>query len=919
MNNLTSWREIITPHDDVMKGVYKNSDFAIDLAQSTSGEGRDEYSNPNEFFSRTYLTSGMKGLLLQAAKRVTNQDGDPVMQIKTAFGGGKTHSMLALYHFMRSGNNIKSVREILDEAKISALPRVNIAVLVGTALNVSEARVSKVFPDIKINTFWGEMAAQLAESSGDKTIFERVRKNDEDGTSPGSQVLREIFDSCGPCLILMDEIVAYGRKLNDRKLSAGTFGNFITFIQELTEAARTSKNSLIAASIPESDMEVADSQGKEICRTIEKFFGRIETIYNPVEPREGFEVVRRRLFKECANPEARDITADSFSKFYRYNKKDFPFEASELSYKDRIISCYPIHPEIFDRLYKEWSTLENFQRTRGVLRFMASVIYNLWDKSDSNALIMPGSIDFSEQNIRTNLIKSLSSQDTWSAIIDNEVDGLDSIPRKNDREITRYGKDHASIKIARAIMLGSAPSSPSQQKTKRGIDSASIRLGVIQPGENISVYNDALNTLRDSLAYLYSDSDGNNFWYDTRPTLRKTVDERASQVDDLKIDSEIIKRLGKMNRGQIFSGVHVCPDSAFDVTDEQRARLVILPPSKSYNGRDDDIAKKFCLEIMNDCGRSPRMHKNMLVFLAPDSENLEGLRKIARFYIAWRSISDDREILNLDSRQIRETQANIKRYDDEIMNKLCSVWIWLLVPSLENGQDLKNLNFERYRISNDGSNLIERTESAIKDYDLIYTSWAPENLRFELDKLLWDGKNDICVKTLWDCLTQYCYLPKLAKYSVLETAIKRGLESDKYFALADSKDSDGKYINFRYNFSCESVNKESYLVKPEFIPKPEESKPQDSTKPEQEKITTPEPEHKTREFYLTAKLDPSRFARDFDKIKDEIIPHLMTGGSLEISVNIDFVASDEISGNIQHILSENCKALGHENFRFVKE
>ena len=911
MNNLISWREIITPHDDVMKGEYKNSDFAIDLAQSTSGEGRDEYTDPNEFFARTYLTSGMKGLLLQAAKRVSGQDGDPVMQIKTAFGGGKTHSMLALYHFMKSGNNISSVREILNEAEISALPKINIAVLVGTALSTSDERVSKIFPDIKINTFWGEMAAQLAESSGDKKIFELVRTSDEKGVSPGSKILREIFDSCGPCLILMDEIVAYGRKLNDKTLSAGTFGNFLSFIQELTEAAKTSKNSLIAASIPESDMEVGDSQGREICKAIEKFFGRMETIYNPVEAREGFEVVRRRLFKECTNLEARDRTADTFSKFYRYNKKDFPVEAGELSYKDRIKSCYPIHPEIFDRLYKEWSTLENFQRTRGVLRFMAGVIYNLWNKGDSNALIMPGSIDFSEQRIRTNLLKSLSSQDNWIAIIDNEVDGLDSIPRNKDKEIPRYGKDGASVKIARAIMLGSAPSNSSQ--TTRGIDSAAIRLGVIQPGENISVYNDALNTLRDSLSYLYADSNAGKFWYDTRPTLRKTVEERASQIDNLRIDAEIINRLRRINRGKIFSGIHVCPSTSFDVNDEQTARLVILPPSESYNRRDDSIIKKFSLELINNRGNLPRMHKNMLVFLAPDSENLADLRKIAGFYLAWRSINDDIGILNLDQRQIRETQNNIKRYDDEIMNKLCKVWIWLLVPVTEKN-DLQNLQFDLYEVRGDGNNLIERTESAIKGNDLIYTSWAAENLKSELDKLLWNGKSDICVKTLWDCLTQYYYLPKIANYGVLESAIKKGLESDKYFALADSKDSDGKYINLRYNFSCESVNKESYLVKPEFIPKKEEEPEQLPTLPE-EKINTP-PERKTREFYLSAKLNPTRLKRDFDALKDEIIPHLMTGGNLEISVNIDFAASDEISENIQHILSENCKALGHNDFRF---
>src|SRR5262249_29115381 len=95
---LRPWREIITPHPDVASGRYQQAEFAADLGQVHRGEGSDEYRNPQSFFQRTFLTEGLKHLLVGAAKRLTNVAGDPVVELQTNFGGGKTHSMLALYH-----------------------------------------------------------------------------------------------------------------------------------------------------------------------------------------------------------------------------------------------------------------------------------------------------------------------------------------------------------------------------------------------------------------------------------------------------------------------------------------------------------------------------------------------------------------------------------------------------------------------------------------------------------------------------------------------------------------------------------------------------------------------------------------------------------------------------------------------------
>ena len=334
ISGLPCWRDVIQPHPDVAQGRYKNAEFAADIAQVARGEGAYEYRDPVEFFARTYVTEGMTGLLEQALRRVSGKDGEPVIQLKTAFGGGKTHSMLALYHMLRGRTpigKIPNIRPVLDRAGVASIPKANVAVLVGTALDPTKAKRPQNLPGITINTLWGEMAAQLAESAGDLKLYDYVKEADKKGVSPGSEALKNLFDACGPCLILMDELVAYAKKLYDAHgLPAGTFDNFISFIQEVTEAARASQNSLVVASIPESDIEIGGDAGKIALEAIEHTFGRMESIWKPVAANEGFEVVRRRLFLDCKDPEARDAVCAKFSQMYNENQGDFLMESLEV-------------------------------------------------------------------------------------------------------------------------------------------------------------------------------------------------------------------------------------------------------------------------------------------------------------------------------------------------------------------------------------------------------------------------------------------------------------------------------------------------------------------------------------------------------------------------------------------------------------
>lgn len=936
-SGLPSWREVIQPHPDVANGTYRNAEFAADLAQVASGTASIEYQDPVEFFARTYVTSGMRKLLVEALKRVTGQGGEPVIQLKTAFGGGKTHSMLALYHLLGGkvqADDLPNVKETLIEAEVTALPRAHVAVLVGTALDPASTKRPNDQPGITINTLWGEMAAQLAKSSGNPKLYDFIKEADKKGTSPGSEALAKLFDACGPCLILIDELVAYARKIGDKtNLPAGTFENLLSFVQELTEAARRSKYALVAVSIPESNIEIGGEFGQRAQQAIENIFKRMDAIWQPVAAQEGFEVVRRRLFLDCKDTAARDRVCKAFHKLYIENENDFPFKAKEADYLGRMTACYPIHPEVFDRLYGEWSTLETFQRTRGVLRLMAEVIHELWMNNDGSTMIMPGTIPMDAPSVRNELIRYLG--DAWNAVFTQDTDGKGSAPYQLDRKMPRYGQNMAARRVARTVMLGSAPTVRTQQN--RGISEESVHLGTVQPGENITIFSDALHTLRGMLTYLYANN-FNRYWYDTKPNLRKTMQERARSYEEQAIEAEIKRRLERLRQGVKGSGlaaVHVCPDSSADVPDEQAVRLVILPPkSACVSMTDTTQATNDAMVVLCTRGSAQRLYRNMLVFLAADAGRLPALKEGVRDALAWRSIYEDREGLNLDPEQVKDARLNQDSSSRTVDDRLSETYQWLLTPSVDPSSPGQT-QWDCSLIDGGSETILARLVTKLKREDKLIDRWAPSLLQMELDNRLWKEKDALSVKELWTMLSSYCYLPRLADFSVLEQTIQNGVAGEA-FALAAGQEG-GEFQDLRFGKSVGTIYPSDLLVKSSVAlakragtseptpgggntgaPTPQPG----TTTPQPTSATSPEPKPKgPNRFFLSRQLDNTRATRDAKEIISEIVSNLQLEKDCRIEVTLEVQANvpDQFSEGTIRTVTANCRTLKIQVFNFERD
>lgn len=945
---LKPWREVVSPHKDVASGRYQQAEFAADLWQVHLGEGSDEYKQPAEFFRRTYLTESLKQLLTGAVRRLTGAGGDPVVQLQTNFGGGKTHSMLALYHLFSgvSPSELLGIDTVLKDAEQKKLPAVKRVVLVGNKISPGNPVVKA--DGTVIHTLWGEMAWQL----GGKKAFKRVQADDEKATSPGD-VLRELMNEYGPCLILIDEWVAYARQLHETDdLPGGSFETHFTFAQALTESAKLAKHCLLVISLPSSDtagsphaqaddVEVGGERGRAALDRLRNAVGRVEASWRPASAEEGFEIVRRRLFEPLVEKDqfvSRDTVSRAFYELYRTQHQEFPPECRDSDYEKRIKAAYPIHPEVFDRLYTDWSTLVKFQRTRGVLRLMAAVIHSLWEKGDRNPLIMPANISIDDPRVQFELTRYLS--DNWVPVIEKDVDGPNALPLRLDGEVPNLGKYAACRRVARTIYLGSAPIVKS---SNRGIEDRRIKLGCVMPGESPAVFGDALRRLSSAATYLYQDAA--HYWYSTQPTVTKMAEDRAEQLkrDPDAVAQEVDKRIrADIQKKGEFSRVHPLPHSGADVPDDSDARLVVLGIDYPYSKEPGNPAEQAAKAIFENRGNTPRLYRNTLAFLAVDKTRLQDLDEAVRRYLAWESILAEKEELDLSPHQVKQAETQRKAVDGAVTARLPEAYQWLLVPVQNTPQEA--IKWQSFRLSGQEALAVRASKKLLND-ELLVTKLACTRLRMEVDRIpLWRG-NHVEIKQIVEDFARYLYLPRLKSSAVLLDALEDGLDlmtwEEDAFAYAESYDEKtGRYRGLRVGQAV-SMNSSfvGMLIRPDVAMKQieEETKP---VKPTPEEGTgtvipgggsgetplvddpeTPTKPAKPKRYHGTVSLDPARAGRDAGKIAEEVITHLvgLVGSSVRVSLEIEADIPNGAPDNVVRIVTENGRTLKFTSQGFEME
>ncbi|SFP37078.1 hypothetical protein SAMN05216330_10716 [Bradyrhizobium sp. Ghvi] len=921
---LLPWREVVEPHQDVATGEFQQAEFAADLAKVHSGSAPAEYRDPKQFFSRTYLTEGLSALLIGAAKRLAGNGGDPVVELQTNFGGGKTHSMLALYHMAgpTAVSDLPGLDQLLEKHGVSASKSIKRAVLVGTSRGPQD--VLSADGGRKIRTTWGELAWQL----GGAEAFDMIAENDASGIAPGSNVLEAIFKKYAPSLILIDEWVAYLRQIYKVDgLPSGSFDANLSFVQSLTEAVKASPRTLLVASLPASQIEVGGEGGQEALARLKQTFSRVESSWRPASQEESYEIVRRRLFKEIPGDRFhhRDNTLKQFAKLYRENANDFPQGCADEDYRRKLEKAYPIHPELFDQLYTTWGSLEKFQRTRGVLRLMAQVIHELWMNGDPSVIIMPGSVGVSSPRVEPELLHYLDV--SWQSIIAGDVDGTTSTPYKIDQSAPNLNRYSATRRVARAVFMATAPT---HQQQNTGLDDRQINLGVVQPGERPSIFGDALRRLTNQAKFMHADL--GRYWYSMSASLNRIAADKAAQIEaalvDVTIDSELGKYVnGLADRGH-FDTRQVAPASSAEVPDEAGGvRAVVLGVAHPHNGRDNSQALSEARDILMQRGSTPRVYRNMLVFIAADARQLDNLRDAVRGAIAWGEIVRDSARLDLRDSDKKLAEAKLSETNETMKTRLKEAWCYLHYPAQESAQ--ADVEWVSGKIPAQDGLLVRASKKLVAEEGLL-TELGPARLDRELQKYIWNGKPHLSLKDLREYLNRYIYLPRLKNQEVLIKAVQAAVSGmlPGPFAYAERWDEKTEtYLGLAIERAANAavvIDGDSIIIKPDIAEahRPAASQPKTGgtptglgdnvPEPSAGELTAPPAEKKPTRFSGAVMISAERPAKDIHQIVEAIVEQLTTLPNSQVKLRLEIEA--EVPSGLDRAkvrtLIENANTLG---------
>ena len=797
-HDLKPWRDAIRPRPDVLSGQLDLQKFAADLQHAHDGSASNDYANPVTFFAQTYITPGLRSLLLNAAKRLGGKGGDPVIQTKTGFGGGKTHSLIALYHLAKSADALvnpadpkdgervnKEVRSILADAGVDPdnPPDANVAVLDGTQLNPASG------------TLWGEMARQL----GGDEAYAFVKPAIDAGVAPTGEQLDPLLERVGPCVILIDELVAYARNApSGERERDQMLARLFTFVQALTQSVRRSPNAVLVVTLLESEAQVGGQVGVDALRELEGILGRIEAVWEPLQISEAFEVVRRRLFGDDLDEAERERTCAAFAQMYSRSRKDFPLQMSEARYADRLRQCYPIHPEIFDRLYEDWSATPQFQRTRGVLRLMAIAVSRLYRDNDAAPLIMPANLPLQGQadnSLAAEFKRFLEGN--WAPVL-TEVDDDRSIPDDIDKESNRFAEvGGAARRLARAIFLGSAPVGAA-----KGIDEARVHAAVMQPGHGVADYNDALRRMVDALHFLYH-QDG-RYYFHVEENLNKAAADRARVIEQRVLNDHVTRDLLPAAAGR-RRDVVIAPQGSADVPESDEVRLVVLPPDKHLPSRSAEegsaLAEPWAREALLNRGDAGRVARNTLLFLAAKSDEIRALRDAVRKRLAWFSIVNGGEHgykIEMAGERAAQAAASLRAADADMNAALVNAYRWALAPTQPDPLKAEYGFHHVQAPRSAGGDVVQAAFDACVQEEQLADKIAPSQLANTLDQWVWskDAAERVTVDALWDMLAGNVYMPRLRSKSVLQQCVLDGAEQGA-FGYADAY-ADGEYENLRF-------------------------------------------------------------------------------------------------------------------------
>lgn len=823
-----NWWEVTTPHKDIIEGRFDESIFAADLGNVMAGNAPVEYMDGAMFFEKTYLTKGLKDLLESVLLRIAEKDsGQSVIQLQTPFGGGKTHSLLGLYHLFGSGEkltHIDLVQTVKKSSKIDKIPNVKVAAFIGTHANA-----------LSDKTPWGEIAHQLG-------VYELMKEDDEARIAPGKAKILKMLEKAGTSLILMDELMEYVVK-SDRaeEVQNRIMGQTLAFLQEITEAVATTKTSVLVVTLPAST-QVYDANAIQSLNKLQTVSGRVESVVQPVEGVEIYEVIRKRLFENLGATKDHAKVAQKFFSLYHELGESVPAEFKSTEYRDKIEKAYPFHPELIDTLYERWGSFSTFQRTRGVLRLLALALGDLYDKRIPAGLILSSMMPLDNSSVKREFIKHIGNE--YDSVVAADIGEKGAKAPGIDRQMgSEYSKQKIATSLATAVFMYSFSGSG-----RKGLNIRELRVTILRDGVPKTIVGDAVKKLEEELWYFHSSS--GMYSFKNQANLNRVIVDCEDQITD----SEITDELETMLKKQVGNDceTYFWPKQSSDVPDTRKMKLVLMPPNMAHPSKSEET---FMEEIYTKAGSGYRVYKNGLFLLAIDENTAVQLRQSIRRLLALGLVqktelkkhniakSDQTEL----SRKAKDERSKIPFLIHSTYRYLAHLttdgprWIDLGIPTVGSG-----------------ATLTSRAIEYLVDEEILLKKISPQVI-IRHTKL--DDEGELRINSIFEMYLKTPGLPLLFNWETLYGGVRTGVSNGLFGIKSDNGVVLGKPI-FDVHGEMDILGKikaKSLMPKDKLEGKPDEPKKpdgvSDSGTDEKEKPEKPKPESKlTKSLVISTKI-----------------------------------------------------------------
>jgi hypothetical protein len=776
--------ESCTPRLEVLEGELREEIFAARLKDVIEGSADAVYRDPTVFFDNTYPTEGLRILLDEALGRLTGTKpgNNAIIRLETAFGGGKTHNLIGLYH---AAGGHKPGSTFVDDALIPAPGAVRVVGVVGSDLQPSDGLDHG---DAVTYTLWGELAYLLGGATGYNA---HAADGDQNRSAPGTALLETLIGD-QPTLIMLDEVARHLRAAKTVPTATGKSDlaeQTVAFLMSLFEFAASKEHVVVVLTLADSSDafgQETEELGRELVEA-QRISARQERVITPTGETEISAIVTHRLFQSVDRDAAHE-TAKAYADFYRQlidQEANLPQRALRAEYTEELVSDYPFHPELLDTLNRKTSTIPNFQKTRGALRLLAMVIRRLWETQPPDTyLIHPFHLDLGVEDIANDLTSRLD-RPAFKQVIEADIvspkAGSPAHAQAFDQAWVQAGKPPYTHHVATTVFLHSLT-----QGVASGVDPADMLLGVLAPGDDPLLPHKAAERLYDKGWFF--DWDGRRYRFKTEPSLNKIVTDEMGMVGRTKAKEELDGRIHQIWKSGVLEVVKPFPQEASEVDDDAKLpKLAILHYDATTVTAADPAPPELARKISDYSGtlEGYRRFRNNVLFLVADDDRVEDMVENAQRYLAIARITGDAERMGeFNEEQRKKLKKMGEAAELEVRVAITRAYRHLYFPRADAPQHDSNLSHEMLpaqdqgEVKQDQSTVVLR---ALFQQQKTLTGDSPVLAAAFVKSRAWDA-NQVSVTTedLRKAFARRLGLPILLDVNQLKKTILNGVKSGQW-------------------------------------------------------------------------------------------------------------------------------------------